>query len=347
MVHLDEAPDELLAELPALYSSPYATLEYFTLYDGVRPAALRVCELESPRHVIVFRTRGATAEVLDKVIEIAPADVERAAAAIFRARPEVRRLYAEVKFPPAELALPHRTLYRADDEVIALPGGAEEYEASLGYSTRRHLRSYRNALRRRYPGFELRTVAGDELTPELVARVLAWNRELVRGRGEHWIYEQHPAWADKAWRLLRRHGMVLCGFIDGELVDGQLLLFVGRDCWGYASGLDPAYREAHLGTVMVVGSALEAVARGCARLHLGWGSVEYKRHLGARPITAWRVAIYRSRLDRTLYARERWRLLVRDRNDVYWALREALKRRLMPPPPDRPTEPLPGEAPTA
>ena len=347
VVHVDEAPAELTAELPALYSSSFSTLEYFTLYDRARPAELRVCELVEPRHVIVFRARGATAEVLNKVIDIGPHEVERVAAAIFRARPELRRIHAEVKFPPAELALPHRELYRADDQVVELPGSVEEYEASLGRSTRNHLRDYRNQVRRRYPGFELRIVAGDELTPELVARALAWNRELVRGRGEEWIYEQHPAWADKTWRLLRRHGVALCGFIDGELVDGQFLLFVGRDCWGYASGLDPSYRDVHLGTVMVVASAREAIARGCARLHLGWGSVEYKRHLGARPVIAWRVALYRSRLDRALYARERWRLLVRDRNDLYWALRGALKRRLKPAPSDHAPETLPEQAPTA
>jgi len=347
VVHLGGAPAELTDELPALYASAFSTLEYFTLYDGARPAELAVCELAEPRHVIVFRSRGATAEVLNKVIDIAPPEVERVAAAIFRARPELRRIRAEIKFPPTELALPHRELYHADDEVIDLPATAEEYERARGRSTRRRLREYRNLLHRRHPDFGLRALAGDEITPELVARVLSWNREIVRGRGEAWIYEQQPAWADKAWRLARRHGALLCGVDDGEVVDGQLLLFVGGDCWAFASGLDPTYREVHLGVVMATAAAGEAIARGCARLHLGWGSVGYKRRLGSRPVTAWRVSIYRSRLDKALYARERWHLLVRDRNDIYWALRGALKRRLVPEPTVRALDPPPGPAPRA
>ena len=103
-VHLDEAPPELLDELPGLYESPFSTAQYFAIYD--RPWRLYACELDEPRHVLVFTSRGATADVLNKVIEIEPSAVERLAAAIFRARPEIRRIRAEVKFPPRLLALP-------------------------------------------------------------------------------------------------------------------------------------------------------------------------------------------------------------------------------------------------
>jgi hypothetical protein len=53
--------------------------------------------------------------VLSKV-DIEPAAIERFAAAIFRARPEIRRIKAEVKFPPGELNVPVRTLYRANEQ---------------------------------------------------------------------------------------------------------------------------------------------------------------------------------------------------------------------------------------
>ena len=73
----------------------------------------------------------------------------------------------------------------------------------------------------------------------------------------------------------------------------------------------------------------EAIRRGAARLHFGWGTVDYKQRLGAVPVRAYRIAVFRSRLDKALYAREEWRALVRDRRIYYWRARRRLKRRLM------------------
>ena len=331
VVHLDGAPDALLAELPGLYSSPFSTLAYFTIYDHVRPADLRVCELDEPHHVLVFTARGASAEVLNKVIDIEPTDMRRAVAAIFRARPELRRLKAEVKFPPDELSLPHRALFRADDQTVELPDSVEEWARSLGRVTRRHLRLYRRRLLHGYPGFHLRRLAGDEVTMALVQQVLAWNRERVVGKGERWLYDCDPEVAHRLATLVRHHGDALCAFVDEELVAAHLRLFVGHDCWGHTGGFLPRLAEVNLGTLMVAFTVSDAIERGCARVHLLWGSQEYKRHMGARPVPAWRVAVYRSRLDKACYVRDRWRVLWRDRADIYWRLRGSLKARL----PDR------------
>ena len=41
------------------------------------------------------------------------------------------------------------------------------------------------------------------------------------------------------------------------------------------------------------------------------------------------LAVYRSRFDRALYARERWAVLMRDRRDIYWRARRLLKQRVL------------------
>ena len=338
-VHLDEAPPELLDELPGLYESPFSTAQYFAIYD--RPWRIYACELDEPRHVLVFTSHGATADVLNKVIEIEPSAVERLAAAIFRARPEIRRIRAEVKFPPRLLALAVRELYHADDQVIELPTsrpgesqgdepltGQAALDRHLGSRTRKHMHAYRNRMRRRHPEFNLRTLTGAEITLPLVAQVFDWNGQRIRAKGEDWIYERHPEAPHKLWRLLQTGGEALCGYLGDDLVAAHLRIVVGRECWLHTAGYDPAYLDLDLGSLMAYYSIGDAIGRGFVRTHLTWGTVDYKKHLGARPVTAYRISIYRSRLQKALYWRERWSLLVRDRHDIYWTAHEALKRRL-------------------
>jgi hypothetical protein len=327
IVHLDGAPNDLLDELPELYHSPYSTAEYFTAHD--RPRRIYACELHEPRHVVAFSTLGATADVLNKVIEIEPAALERVATAIFRAHPEIRRVRAEVKFPPHELGMPVRQLYRADDQVIALPASRQAWERRLGTATRRHLPEYRNRLQREHPDFRLDTLEGAEIGLPLVEQIFAWNRHRIVAKGESWLYDEQPASAHKLWRLLQSRGVALCGYLGDELVAGELLQHMGPDCWAQIGGFDPAHGDFHLGFLMTTFCVTEAIGRGAARLHFGWGTIDYKQRLGAVPVTAYRIAVFRSPLDKALYARETWRTLARDRNIYYWRARRRFKRRLV------------------
>jgi Acetyltransferase (GNAT) domain len=327
VVHLGDVAPELLAELPGLYSSAFSTAEYFAIYD--RPWRLYACELDEPRHVFAFTARGATVDVLNKVTEVEPAAVERFAAAIFRARPGTRRIRIEIKYPSGKLDLPVRSTYHGDDQVIDLPADLETWEHTLGTASRRNLHKYRNRLLRAHPDFELRTIKGADITLALVEQVFEWNLQRILAKGEPWGYEGQPEVPYKSWRLLQSRGEVLCAYVGDECVAGWLLLYVGRDCWAHTGGFDLAYSDLHLGFLMTAFSAAEGIAHGCARLHLLWGTPEYKQRLGAVAVTSWRVSIFRSRLDKALYARERWTMFMRDRNDIYWRFRGRAKRRLL------------------
>jgi hypothetical protein len=286
------------------------------------------CELDDPRHVIVFTSHGATVDVLNKVIEIEPAAVERVTAAIFRARPEIKRIRLEVKFPPRELGRPVRHLYHEDDHVVELPASQEDYERLLGAATRKHLREYRNRLHRKHPDFNLRTFEGDGLTLALVEQVFAWNRQSIESKGKRWLFEGNPAVPYVTWRLLQPHGLALCGYIGDECVAGWLLQLVGHDCWWLVGGFDLTYSDVHLGFLMTWFCITESIRRGCEHTHLLFGTGTVKERLGARPVTAYLVSVYRSRLDKALYARERWSLLVRDRKLLYRRARLTLRKRL-------------------
>ena len=139
-VWLGKPPAGLLEELPDLYGSVFSTELWFRIFDGV--AAGGACLLEGPRHVLAFWVDGDTAEVLNKAFPMSPRDAERACRALFQALPAVQRIHLEVTFPPADLRLPQRVLYAADDMVVDLPASADEYYASLGKRTRKNVRNF-------------------------------------------------------------------------------------------------------------------------------------------------------------------------------------------------------------
>jgi hypothetical protein len=318
-VFIDCSLEEFAAELSGRYGSFFSTSEYFAMY--AHPPNYNACVLEAPRHAILFSVDGHTADLLNRLIDIEPEALERAAAAIFAALPHVHRILTEIKFPAAEVRRSHRVTQTSEDMVVDLPADADAYHDQIGNTTRKHLRQYGNKLRREYPGFELRRLERDEISMALVEQTVAWTNERVRAKGDVSVYEEDPRKVERLWRLLQPYGLALCGSIDDDLVAAQLILHVGRDTWIHTVGFDSRYERIHLGLLMTYYSILESIERGCRRTHMLFGTPVYKQRLGAKPVTARLVSLFRSPAYKALYAREVGEILVRDRQRIYWEAR--------------------------
>lgn len=323
-VLLDCEPEEFAAELSDRYGSFFSTVEYLTLYT--HPPNYNACTLERPRHDILFALRGHTADLLNRLVDIEPEALELAAAAIFAACPAVHRIRAEVKFPPARIHRCHRVVQTSEDMVVELPADTDAYHRQIGNTTRKHLRQYGNKLRREHPDFELRRLEDQDIPLELVQQTVAWTNERVRAKGDISVYEEDPSKIRPLWQLLQHHGLALNGYIDGELAATQLLLCVGRDTWIHTVGFDSRYEKLHLGLLMTYYSILESIERGCRRTHMLFGTPVYKSRLGAEPVTAWEVSLFRTPADKAVYAREVSEMVWRDRQRIYWAARHRAAR---------------------
>lgn len=299
IVHCDEAPAGLLEELPQKYSSCFSVVEFFRLYD--RAGEICACELLEPRHVIAFTREGQTVRLLNRLIDIEAASLDRVAAAIFRAHPTVREIRAEVKFPPDLLDWPMLEHGTSEDFVIDLPGSVEEYRASLGRRTRQNINQYTNRLARACPDFTVTTLEGGRIPFELVEQVAAWNRARIEAKGDRWIYEGHPEKLRRLWRLLRVYGLAVSGEIDGRCVASQLVLHVGLDTWVHTVGFDSSYEDVRLGLLMAYQTVVASIERGCHRMHMLWGTPVYKERLGAEPVLAHQLSLFRTPLDRSVY----------------------------------------------
>jgi hypothetical protein len=322
VLHLSPPDARLARELPERYSSCFSTIEYFTLYD--HPGAISTCELDDPRHVFFLSAHGRTVDVLNKLIDIEPDAVVRLARTVFRTYTHADRIRLEVKFPPDILEIPLRVRLRNDDLVIPLPATVEEYRTGLGRRTRQNVNQYTNRLRRRHPDFELKRLEKEKIPFALVRQVAVWNAERMHKKGERSIYEEDPRKLVRLWRLLQSYGVALCGHIDGDCVAAQLLLHVGHETWVHTAGFDSAYEDLHLGLLMAYFTVVESIDRACTRMHMLWGTPIYKQRLGARPVPAYQLSLFRSESLKSVYAFEKWH---RDElSRAYWRNRKRAKR---------------------
>jgi hypothetical protein len=297
-VSLGPVGEELLDELPSLYGSLFSTAAWFTAEDLKVPAG--VCILDDPRHVIVFCHDHDTVDVLNKAFPIAPHDVCRAARAIFRAMPWIRRIHVEVLFDARELRVPKRVLAAADDLVVELADCGGEYAASLGKRTRKNLRNFENRLRRGHPDAETRIFipSPDEL-PALAEQMVDWNIARLQARGIKSSFAGRP---DKRARL--RHLLSLARAeahlttIGGRPAAVEFVVCVGSEATVYAGAFDLAYQEEHLGFLSTYWAVREVARRGYRRCHLLWTTGDYKERLGATPQTATQLSLFRTPASR-------------------------------------------------
>jgi CelD/BcsL family acetyltransferase involved in cellulose biosynthesis len=329
-VHVGPVSDDLLDELPGLYGSLFATKAWFSAFDQKTPTG--ACVLDGPRHVLALCREGDTMEILNKAFPIAPADAARACKAVFRAYAGVKRIHLEVLFPPAELRLPTRVISAADDLVIELPDSADAYAAALGKKTRKNLRNYDNRLRRDHPDV-ITTIAvppADE-TRRLAELYVAWNIARLHARGAVSGFQSGPERIPKLIALLQQGGAEAhVTTIEGQTAAVEFVFYQGDEATIYAGSFDETYGHIHLGFLSTCWAIQETIRRGARRCHLLWTTDYYKRHLGARPVTATRLSVFPTQVARLWSLREAREVAVRNGRErgrrAYWGARHAARR---------------------
>ena len=329
-IHLRVDPRRYEAELDALYSSLFSTVDWFVTHDD--PAWIGACELEQPRHVLLFTGTGDTVQVLNKAFAISPPDAERACRALFRAFPHVRRIHLEVLFPPSRLALPKRILYTTGHMVVDLPPTAEQYRASLGPKLRKHLRNYGNRLARDFSDVatEVFPSSGDERVPGLFDQFLDWKSERFRSLGRRTYWERDPRLADRFLALLARRGEIRLTTVDGKTAAILFDFPVGDMMCAQESTTDPGLDRYGMGLLSDYWEIRDAVDRGFKTFNMLWGTEKHKARLGATRRTATALSVFRDQRSRLLSLDEAWEVTSRDARRTatrhYWSVRHGAGR---------------------
>ncbi|HTX70930.1 MAG TPA: GNAT family N-acetyltransferase, partial [Thermoleophilia bacterium] len=324
-------PATYAAELDALYSSLFATVDWFETHED--PPWMGACLLEHPRHVLLFTGKGDGIEILNKAFALAPADVERACRALFRAFPHVRHVRIEVMFPPADLRGWRLELFASNHMIVQLPSSEDDYFASLGKSTRKDLRQYRNRLARDFPDLstEVFPSPGSDRVPGLFSLLLEWKTARFHERGDTTYWEEYPGMVDSFLALLERRGEVHLTTISGEPAALVFAFPVGDGTCAQEWAFDPAYHRYRLGMVSQYWLTSDAISRGYATVNMLWGTEDHKSHLGATPVRASTLLVFRDAqgfLTTPQTWQVAWRGARRRTTALYWRARHQAGARL-------------------
>lgn len=108
------------------------------------------------------------------------------------------------------------------------------------------------------------------------------------------------------------------------MVASQLCFQVGHETWVYMAGFDCDYEDEHLGLLMAYFTVKESIERHCTRMHMLWGTPVYKQRLGAQPVIAYQLSLFRAPPFKAAYAWEQWHK--DELNRIYWRTRKGVKQ---------------------
>jgi hypothetical protein len=323
VVHVGYVPEHAADDLALLYESSFSLLDYFPVY---RPdlGAMNCCELDSPRHVLVFARRGDRLELLNRLFPIDAESLVRAIRAMWRALPDVRGIEMVTPLEPAGIGLPALVLRRESDMVVDLGGARHSALDLLSGPTRKHTRNYRNRLARELGSPSFRVYEGSDLTASLLHTVLELTRQRMVAKG------RPPSPDDDYERALlpfaRRWGFVIA-LMDGDtMAAADFCSRVGRNVFDHLGSFDPRYEHLEPGWLTTLAAADAAVAAGATSLHLLWGEHEYKFRLGGRPVPLNRVVLYPDRRHLVTAADDWLPVVARHTREQYHGARAAVGR---------------------
>ena len=300
--YMNEVPPFAGAELERLYGSVYASLAQFRIYDHGGPASTYVARLgNSPLAVLLFRIDGFALRVLNEVIAIDVAEIDRFARFAFASFPAVQVIrFHAVRCAPQKPAFPSQRYNCLEDIVLALPPTEQAYFSSLGKNTRRNLKRYERKLRAAHPDFRFDILDGDDVSEQLVQDIVALNRARMAGKNKASSFNEVST--GNLTSLVHDCGLVGIGTIGGKACAGAIAFRAGDNYFLSVIAHDPRYDEYWLGILCCYMTICASIARGGREFHFLWGEYAYKYTLQGVKQELDNLVLYRSPLQMLRHA---------------------------------------------
>lgn len=316
--HENQVPPFVESELDRLYGHIFSSLPQLRVYGelGARTSTYVARQGGKIIALLLFRRDGNVVRVLNQSIRIGSAELRRFTDYIFSTCRAVSAIsFHAVQPDTSELRHPHQRYNCADDIVIALPGSAEAYQASLGKNMRRNLRRYMDRLTRAFPSFRVDFHEGEKADAQQIRAIIGFNRARMAGKNKVSTLDELET--ERIVQLTQECGLLSVASIDGRICAGGIAYRVGDNFFLYVIAHDPAYDDYWVGILTCYLTICGCIARGGKAFHFLWGRYDYKFALGAVLHTLDHVDIYRSRaryllngpaIARTAVGREVYRL---------------------------------------
>lgn len=289
--YMHAVPEFVEQELEATYETLHSSLPFFRVWRSLGNASCYVDRGEGRMPVILlFHCAQRRLVVLNEMIDIAPAALERFARYVFEHLPAISVIrFNAVRTAPAAIGFPLQRHNAKDTWVARLPATPDDYLAALGKSTRARLRSRLNGISRIFPSFTVKHLVTGDIAEDVVRQIAQFSEQRIGRQG---VQLKHDV--ERMMALARACGIVTLLMIDGRVCAGSLNYRVGR-CWfGELTGYDPAHDRHGLGTLCQYHTIAECIRQGGRKFYFGGGHFGYKESMLGERIDMDQLHIYRS-----------------------------------------------------
>ncbi len=296
-LHEDRIPGNAEGWLEELYGSLYSSLPQLQLAGLAGVSTYvdlgRLRQPACPAAVFLYRRQRHALHVINEGMRLDAAVAERFARRMFDRHRELRSVHWHaITITGKPAGLPAFCFDCSEDIVLALPATEAAYLDALGKATRKSLRQ-RLA---RAPGLVHRVVAGADVAPGTVDRIISFNHARMAAKSRRSALD--GAAAAGLQRLLRERGLVGLTWIDGQLGGGTLACRIANDVYSLVNAHDPVHDRLGLGNLCRHLMIVEAIRTGAHRFHLLGGNYASKKSCLARRITLQHVVLHRDRRRR-------------------------------------------------
>lgn len=289
-------PEQIWSILESLYASAYSS----------RALLMPQCEASSETAqawveqtngkisaLLLFTREGPLVRVLNQVVSLPVSVLQRFARDLFAHDPQAQMVQLHAVFLDTdERKLPRFASAFSEDYVLTLPTHVDAWLAALSRQTREKVRYYLRRAFRRQPDLLFDVTSGRDIPEPDVRRVLGLNRQRMQRKRK--AFGMSAAEETQLCLQMQQAGMLFTLRIDGEICAGLLCSVTGREVYMQVIAHDPAQDDLRLGLVCCCLAIRHSIEQGFSRFHFLWGHYDYKRRLGGRAHTLYRVMVPRN-----------------------------------------------------
>lgn len=205
-----------------------------------------------------------------------------------------------------------------NDYILYLPSTIDDYYLGLGSKMRRNLKSSQAKLLRDFPLVNFVTIFSDEITEDIITRVIQLNIERMKHKGV--IPGKNDADIQKIYNFSKHYGCVAYIEIDGKMIAGNICYILNNRIFGHVIAHENNFSSYNIGYLCQLHLIQTLIGKGLSKFHFLWGNSEYKLKLLAKPHSLFSYHVYRAytfSLFINKYKAEFLGLIVQARNSTF------------------------------
>ena len=182
------------------------------------------------------------------------------------------------------------------DVLMVLKDSVEEYHASLGKNTRKHVKYYFSRIKREYENVEYNTFIKNEITYELIEDMFKFNKDrLLKARNINREYTSEEV--ESVFKCAKEKGVLTTISINGVVSGLALIQNIGNDYYLTDIGSDSEYDKYNIGQICLVLSieyAINNKDKG-SKYHFMFELTDYKKRFGGEMVELYPYYVYKNK----------------------------------------------------